>query len=496
MSSDSPGALFEALRLLEMPAAVPIARTQRFPADVGLLIRLLAGDEASLEQARHQRPEAVEVLLDAAEFYLLQVCFTPGIDSYRVLGINRDAGIEQIREHYRLLVRWLHPDRNSDAWQTVYLDRVNQAWRDLRHLADRAKYDRDVPETATAEAAMPDAGVPAFARVAAARTPALRSVSARTMHHLPARVLAALGAAASLALGWFYLHQPDGVEARPPPADTQVGAVEPDGFEAWPPAPVRVAEPRSRPPIEAAVDALASDQRTMDTDSRDALRFVDGAVLVTSALPAGSEPAPSASRKEPVAIASKRREPPARDPPSPGLLPIETSGPSAASKLAAAIPVLIAPAAAKADEGEFDHEAPPVIAAGTAQPAAPPAERLDPQAVQSLLEQFQRAYGAGDLIRLMALFTRDARNRPKAQGRLADDYRALFESSRARSLSLSHVNWWQESGGLAVVASFEAAVTPLDSHRERISAGDIYFALRREDDAVRIASVRHQERDQ
>ena len=129
-------------------------------------------------------------------------------------------------------------------------------------------------------------------------------------------------------------------------------------------------------------------------------------------------------------------------------------------------------------------------------PVQPPPERLDALAVLPLLEQFQSAYDAGDLIRLMALFTREARNRPKADGLLADGYRALFESSRARSLSLSHINWWQEAEGLAVVANFEATVTPLDSGHQHSSAGDIYFELRREGESVRIASVRHQEHSQ
>ena len=184
MNDRAGGALFEALRLLELPAGVPAARAHRFPEGVGLLIRLLAGDEASLEQARREHPEAVEVLLDAAEFYLLQVCFTPGIDSYRVLGVNRSEPEERIREHYRLLVRWLHPDRNQDAWQNVYLDRVNQAWRDLRHAEDRARYDREVPETTDADAGQSLSAVPAFARETS-QPPSLRTVSARTLRGLP-----------------------------------------------------------------------------------------------------------------------------------------------------------------------------------------------------------------------------------------------------------------------------------------------------------------------
>lgn len=486
MNNESPGALFEALRLLELPSGVPAARTRRFPDDVGLLIRLLAGDEASLEQARQQHPAAAEVLLDAAEFYLLQVCFTPGVDSYRVLGVNRDQPLERIREHYRLLVRWLHPDRNSDAWQTVYLDRVNQAWRDLRHPPERARYDQDLPETATADAVVPVTGVPAFAQVAAAKAPGLRTLSARTMHRLPARVLAALGVAAALALGWFYLDQPDRRETPVSQAvDEPAASPSPARFRTGPPPIPTPSEPVEVLPMVAAP---ANAQRAEDSPAA-AARFSGGALVVSSTLPAAAEPKVSTPQT------SQHSATPGR----PGKLaggPSQAQSPTVA-RTAPTIAVAEAPASAPPlapppTDDAADRAAASVIAASSATPAAP-ADRVDPMAVQMLLAQFQRAYGAGDLIRLMALFTRDARNRPQAQGLLADEYRALFESSRARSLSLSHVNWWQETGGLAVVASFEAAVTPLDSHRERLSTGDIYFELRREGDVVRIASVRHQE---
>lgn len=490
MNRGQPGALFEALRLLELPAGVPRARTCRFPADVGLLIRLLAGDETSLEEARHAHSEAVAVLLDAAEFYLLQVCFTPGVDSYRVLGVNRDAPSEQIREHYRLLVRWLHPDRNSDAWQTVYLDRVNQAWRDLRHPSERAAYDQSVPETILADALPAASNVPAFALAPAGAAPGKR-LSARVMRRMPARALAVLGVVAVLALGWFYLDQPDRTGTNAPGLADQTMIAEPSGFMAEPP-PV----PLPKPVPDELFDEVAAAEPPAtppDTDISPATERASRAAAIVVSAQAASEPAPvSAPTGRPVSVKSARPQPLADMKSSPRLPPADRARASAVVAAVVAEPAPRAPAS-RVDLAEL--QPPPAIEAVDAQSAQVPAAQPDPRVVATLLDQFQRAYGAGDLVRLMALFTREARNRPqaKAQGRLADDYRALFATSRARSLSLSHVNWWQESDGLAVVASFEAAVTPIESHRQHLSAGDIYFELRPDGDALRIASVRHQE---
>ncbi|PIV35933.1 MAG: hypothetical protein COS34_02200 [Lysobacterales bacterium CG02_land_8_20_14_3_00_62_12] len=59
-------------------------------------------------------------------------------------------------------------------------------------------------------------------------------------------------------------------------------------------------------------------------------------------------------------------------------------------------------------------------------------------------------------------------------------------------MSLIDVNWWQKAEAVAVVARFNAEVTPLGKHRMRRTLGDIWFDLRREHGELRIADIRHQ----
>src|SRR5690606_22492284 len=125
-----------------------------------LLLRLAGGDADLAERGARASGETPEVVSEAAAFFLQQVLFAPDADSYRVLGVAPEAPTELIKRHYRLLVRWLHPDRHAgDAWESLYADRVNRAWQNLRHPDKRAEYDRQRAaqawETEADDAALP-----------------------------------------------------------------------------------------------------------------------------------------------------------------------------------------------------------------------------------------------------------------------------------------------------------------------------------------------------
>src|SRR5690606_8719170 len=117
-------------------------------------------------------------------------------------------------EHYRWLVRWLHPDRNADEWEALYADRVNRAWHNLRQPEKRAAYDRSLADrgaavAARAPGAASDPEMPRPVAFAVARGPLPgpdeRLLSARTTQRLPVIVLGGFGllAAALLALMWY-----------------------------------------------------------------------------------------------------------------------------------------------------------------------------------------------------------------------------------------------------------------------------------------------------
>lgn len=192
------------LALFREPGLIAELRDHALPDDVGLVIRIAAGEAAALVNAAESTGESSEVMVEASVFYLQQILFAPNADPYRVLGAAADASQDLLRENYRWLMKWLHPDRNQDGWEAVYADRVNMAWQDLKTPERRADYDRNSP---VASAMLPVA-VLGTRRVTPMRAghggPLLSGTAVR---RLPALVLGALGIAALSVIGLTYWAQ-------------------------------------------------------------------------------------------------------------------------------------------------------------------------------------------------------------------------------------------------------------------------------------------------
>lgn len=97
---------------------------------------------------------SVDVLQEAVFFFLRQVLFTQEGGHHRVLGVREHASRQQIKAHYRLLIKVFHPDTNFSATEDVeaYSARLNVAYGVLyRGALDRSvrklAYEKsDVPE--------------------------------------------------------------------------------------------------------------------------------------------------------------------------------------------------------------------------------------------------------------------------------------------------------------------------------------------------------------
>ncbi len=186
------------------PLLVTELRDKQLPDDLAQVIRLAAGEDAALQGAVERTGEVPETLIEASVFFLQQVLFAPGADSYRVLGADSDSSQERLRENYRWLMKWLHPDRNQDGWEAVYADRVNVAWQDLKTPDRRAQYDLRVP-AASALAPMSTSLVRRSAPVSHA--PAGPLLSGSTVRRLPTLVLGTLGIVAAATIAIMYWAQ-------------------------------------------------------------------------------------------------------------------------------------------------------------------------------------------------------------------------------------------------------------------------------------------------
>lgn len=135
-----------ALDLLRMPALAPILRTQPLPIDILDAIRVAAGCPEASESAHISTQEPLDVIQRAATLYLHETLFFPGASAHRNLGVAADASRAQMRLHMRWLLRWLHPDHNSDEMATLLAVRVIKAWREIGDRNWRAVVVEKTPQ--------------------------------------------------------------------------------------------------------------------------------------------------------------------------------------------------------------------------------------------------------------------------------------------------------------------------------------------------------------
>jgi hypothetical protein len=134
-------ALRIALDLVRVPWRVRVLKTERLPVGVPLLLRIAAGDGEAEAQAAAMADKPVEVVREAATFFIEQILLCPEADSYRVLGATPDADSGELRRNMALLTRWLHPDVDRHGERAVFVGRVTKAWNDLKTPERRAAYD-------------------------------------------------------------------------------------------------------------------------------------------------------------------------------------------------------------------------------------------------------------------------------------------------------------------------------------------------------------------
>jgi hypothetical protein len=129
-------ALDLALGLARMPTLAAGMREQPLPPDTLVLIRIAAGCADTAQEAAAATGTQVEAIREAAIFYLQQVLFASSSDSHRILGVRPGASRSEMRSHLRWLMKWLHPDRNPNDWESVFAERVIGAWRDAGSRVD------------------------------------------------------------------------------------------------------------------------------------------------------------------------------------------------------------------------------------------------------------------------------------------------------------------------------------------------------------------------
>lgn len=535
-------AIQRALAAFREPVRMAELRERPLPHDVGTLIRIAAGEAAALDAAEEGTGEPRETLVEASVFFLQQVLFAPSANAYRTLGASPDAPQEQLREHYRWLMRWLHPDRNTDGWEVVYADRVNAAWQLVKTETRRAEYDAQLAAGQMVGGIVPVARTPLRVTPSNARAPML---SGGLVRRLPALILGSLAVLAAATLGLMYLAREDARE-QAAAAARRAEPLAATGMPVAPPADRAPVLPATTPDDPLTAQATAGDPLQQDTVAPDGDAMIlsaEPSPAVATGLAVATTPVP-----KPIELAAVSADPPPTDldpappispaqvaivdtpqrptPPAPAAAPARPAAPAPQTPPVAAVPpsrpqqrtdaiATAAPVAGKdpvpaaavpATQGQPARlaaatpprqEPPPALAPATAAsrgtgttataaaskaPADPVATAAaSPAQADALVSQMVAAYAAGNLQRFDSLFTGTVR-----QG---GSLRQRMQETQMRYLELGQVRWRPAGELLEGHASYRDTYVQRGERRASTETGEMRWTLREDAGDWRFASV-------
>ncbi len=116
-----------ALEVYRKPERARALRRQAVPPGMLNLIKIAAGTEDEIKALLLDRAAEGAPAKDAAIFYLQQLLMNAEGDDYRQLGLRAGASLQDVKDHKRGLLKWLHPDRNPSPWEQVLFGRVKAA---------------------------------------------------------------------------------------------------------------------------------------------------------------------------------------------------------------------------------------------------------------------------------------------------------------------------------------------------------------------------------
>jgi DnaJ domain len=468
-------------------------RGQRGPVDgAGMIIRIALGRAPA--DARTDPLASSKQVREGACTFIAKVFADEAADHYRVLGVPTNAEADVIKEHFRLLMSLVHPDKASGdfAWPAEVATTVTRAYEVLINPYQRGLYDAQLNAVA-----QPKPPASPFSNAASGSHRGRPSPAKPTAWGDDAAggtvrkwaMRSAFGTAAVLAIGivWYgisYMIDPYsegflvGTKAQEQPTTPKTEEAAPT---------MRLATSVSSPDSQG--------QRPTVKEESKPLEVAPPNVLVGVAAPAELPTARAAD-----VMAMQRREPL----PSEGKV-ASTASVSAPAQLPAAqswreVKAVERPATPNPPVGRPVALAPPAVAAapisadssgtGSASTAVPDPVTVSLAEADTITQLFLHSYDTGNLPAMTRLFdSKEVGRQSFAWQR--DDYARTFESSSQRRILVTSLNRQAETFGYR--ARIEGDLT-LHLHSDPTpSSRNIYIELDivKRDGKAMIARVRH-----
>jgi hypothetical protein len=120
-------AMRAALISYSQPLRLAVNDRSKLPDGILLVIKAAAGDTITVDAIAQALEEDTITLQEAASFYLQQQLTGVKANPFQQLGLSNHASLEDIVLHKRWLLKWLHPDRNPNKWQSKMFNGVTVA---------------------------------------------------------------------------------------------------------------------------------------------------------------------------------------------------------------------------------------------------------------------------------------------------------------------------------------------------------------------------------
>ncbi len=453
------------------------------PKDIAVLLRLAGGSEIhELGLAGFPEHDSADLNV-AARFFVEQTMFRRDADHYRLLGIDPDASEQVIKEHHRLLMRMLHPDRtpDTDDWRGGYANRVNHAYNVLRNAHSRAAYDAELlaAREASAETVKHQRG--ASVRYVHDGLGSYGSANKRSGHRVPFFVLTGVAAIAALYVGGVYLsnradtvNQASAGEAATVPTTTEPGHAPHTEDKLSDLSPQVMAKlenllntdaEKRQPPQPPHPESLESgktktSQAPITPARNPASVRGDATGLVGSQKPQGNVSLATAPITNSGGVSQRQREsdvpPVVRNEPVADTATLEPQRATQMLQMDKAVDDRLI-ATAKMEERDV--------------------HKLSPDDLEKLFARYVFYYERGDIGGFMSLFDDDARSASGGKSKIRQDYANFFKSTSTRQLELTQPSWG--GGGSAFIGKvpFRATIRNLNETQNKVFAGSIYFEV-------------------
>jgi hypothetical protein len=127
---------------------VKARKFERNPLPNGIfeLLKIAAQGEEKVDEFTPIAGLSAPEIYSAVTFYLQAVVFHQAASDQRLLALADGFDAETLRNHKRMILKWLHPDRNHNRWESKLFLRVQLAAKRLEQtFKDDGFLDKSVP---------------------------------------------------------------------------------------------------------------------------------------------------------------------------------------------------------------------------------------------------------------------------------------------------------------------------------------------------------------